>query len=276
MSRRGIDISGRAPVTADPGPLPDLAFVAIADLVIDESYQRPIDDRGWSRIERIAAGFSWSKFSPMMVAPLEDKRFAVIDGQHRAHAAALCGITHVPALIAPAPVGQQAQAFVAVNGTALPLSKVQLFRAALVVGEPWALAMNEAVRAAGLEIATANPSKNARKPWVIYSIGLIRSHVDSGHGAAVTRALAAIRGYDSVGRVGLYNDYILSPWLKAVTSFPEPVPVACLEQVLGRRDPFKVVESAQRECLGTGRSYTGEAVSIWHAMMRDVLRRGAA
>lgn len=267
MTCREISIGAEAPVSADPGPKPVLSWLALADLVIDDSYQRPIDEGGWLRIRRIAAAFHWSKFSPMMVAPLDGGRFAVIDGQHRAHAAMLCGIRTVPALIAPAAPSAQAGAFVAVNGTAAPLNRIALYRAALVAGEEWALTIQRVVRAAGLEAATSSPSGNARRPWVIYSIGTIRRFTDAGHGSVVTDALSALRDYDRVGRVALYSDYILQPWLKAVTGCPAPVTV--LSDVLERRDPFKVVEAAQREIAGSGAPYQPVAVSIWQAMIRS-------
>lgn len=67
---------------------PEIGFVPIDKLVIDDTYQRSIEKRGWANISRIANDFDWSKFSPLMVARLDDGRFAIVDGQHRAHAAA--------------------------------------------------------------------------------------------------------------------------------------------------------------------------------------------
>lgn len=276
MTHRGIDIATRKTLLGtDPGPRPLLDWLPISALVIDDSYQRPIDDRGWARIERIADTFHWSKFSPMMVADLGDGRFAVIDGQHRAHAAALCGMTHVPALVVLEAAGSKAQAhvFVAVNGTALPLSQCALFRAALGAGESWAIDLREAVAAAGCEAATYMPASGHRRPFVIYAIGTLRRFVEAGRAMTVTRGLAALKAYDTPsGRVALYDNYILKPWLEAVDGAEASVPV--LTAVLDRRDPFKVLETAQRS-VGPHQPYGREAVAIWTAMIRD-LQKGAA
>ena len=274
MTLRAITVP-TGTVAADPGPRPVLDWLPISALVIDDAYQRPIDDRGAARIERIAEAFHWSKFSPMMVADLRDGRFAVIDGQHRAHAAALCGMTHVPALVVQGAVGSKAQAhaFVAVNGTALPLSQAALFRAALGAGEAWAVALRDAVAAAGCEAATYQPASGRRRPFVIYAIGTLRRYVEAGRPMTITRGLAALKAHDTPsGRVALYDGYILKPWLAAVDEVEASIPV--LTAVLDRRDPFKVLEAAQRK-VGPHLPYGREAVAIWTAMIRD-LRKGAA
>jgi hypothetical protein len=272
VTLRRIDIGDRlAFAQSNPGARPMLDWVPIEALVIDDAYQRPIDEKGWARIGRIAAAFHWSKFSPMMVAALDGGRFAVIDGQHRAHAAALCGMTHVPALIVPEAAGPvaQAHAFVALNGTAQPLSALGLYRAALVVNEPWAVLLRDTVAAAGMEVATYSPAAGARKPWVIYCIGAVRAFTDAGHAQAVTAALSALRQYDAIGRVGLYDGFLIKPWLGFVQR--DPAPVQVLVRILERRDPYKVLEAAQR-AAGPGNHYAPEAWAIWSAMKRDIAK----
>jgi hypothetical protein len=65
-----------------------LQWLALDRLVIDDAYQRPLLPGTWKSIEKIAANFQWSRFSPVLVAPIAGGLFAVIDGQHRVHAAA--------------------------------------------------------------------------------------------------------------------------------------------------------------------------------------------
>ena len=61
-----------------PGPAPVLIWLEIKDLVIDDTYQRDIGRRGRINVNRIAERFDWSKFAPVIVAPVEGGRFAIV------------------------------------------------------------------------------------------------------------------------------------------------------------------------------------------------------
>ncbi|MEP9354897.1 ParB N-terminal domain-containing protein [Xanthobacter sp. KR7-65] len=69
---------------------------SVQKLVVDPEYQREMSRRGVSNVRRISENFDWSKFAPVIVAPVEGGRFAVVDGQHRTTAAMLRGIESVP------------------------------------------------------------------------------------------------------------------------------------------------------------------------------------
>ena len=112
---RRIDIDGMQPAELAPQPAPQMLWVEIDQLVIDDRYQRPLNAGNRSAIRRIAGAFRWSRFSPIIVAPIEGGRYALIDGQHRAHAAALCGIESIPAMVALVAPEEQAQAFIEIN-----------------------------------------------------------------------------------------------------------------------------------------------------------------
>jgi len=91
-------------------------------LVVDPAYQRPIIGRGRHNVDRIARTFSWSCFAPVVVAPVEGGKFAIIDGQHRTTAAALVGLESVPCHVVAAAREAQAAAFKAINGVTTPIS----------------------------------------------------------------------------------------------------------------------------------------------------------
>ena len=55
----------------EPGPAPNLQWIEIAQLVVDPSYQRDIGRQGRFNVKRITEGFEWSKFAPVVVAPIE-------------------------------------------------------------------------------------------------------------------------------------------------------------------------------------------------------------
>ena len=265
MAYRDILVADTISPSSDPGPAPMLQWVDIADLVIDETYQRPLLEKNWAHIRRIATGFRWSLFAPVLVAPVEGGKFAIIDGQHRAHAAALIGIAKVPAQCVLVPIAEQAKAFAGVNQVRMSVSMPAVFRAALAAQEDWALRADAAVREAGLALATSMPSSRNRKPGVIYSVNSIRRFTDKGKHAEVVAGLSALRVYDGgTGRVALYHDYVLSPWLAAVTSDAR-FAKADLVAVLCQRDPFKVLEAAGSS--GTV-SRASAAVDFFAAMIR--------
>jgi ParB-like nuclease domain len=74
-----------------PGPAPFLEWIETDKLVVDVTYQREIGRRGATNVNQIAENFDWSKFAPVIVAPVEGGQFAIVDGQHRTTAAILRG-----------------------------------------------------------------------------------------------------------------------------------------------------------------------------------------
>jgi hypothetical protein len=85
-------------------------------LVVDTEYQREIGRKGATNVMQIAEHFDWSKFAPVVVAPVEGGRFAIVDGQHRTTAAMLREIKEVPCQVVQADRAKQAAAYAAVNG----------------------------------------------------------------------------------------------------------------------------------------------------------------
>jgi len=102
-----------------PGPAPFLDWIATERLVVDTEYQREIGRRGATNVAQIAEHFDWSKFAPVIVAPVEGGRFAIVDGQHRTTAAILREIKEVPCQVVQADRAQQAAAYAAVNGNVI-------------------------------------------------------------------------------------------------------------------------------------------------------------
>lgn len=253
MTFRAIDVQGLVPASPRDQALPILQWIDVADLVIDDRYQRPLEVRNRQAIQQIADAFDWMQFSPVLVAPADGGRFAVIDGQHRVHAAQLCGIQRVPAQIVLATAqivlataAQQAQAFAGVNAKVTPMTLHQVYRAALVAGEGWAIRCRDVVEASGCTLATANPSAKDRKPRVVYCIGVVRRMiVQRGMADALGRVLSGLVAYDTSGRVALYSDFIVTPMAEAV--FGAPDLVGCdLPAFLRAHDPFRVLDRAAK------------------------------
>ena len=150
---RAISTAGFAkPEVISAGAAPILRWLPIADLLVDRSYRPPMLRKGRRNIQRIAGDFTWSCFGPVVVAPVEGGKFAIIDGLQRTTAAALIGLESVPCQIVTATQEEQAVAFRAINRTTTPVSKMALNAAALAAGETWALRLAGACARAGVEL----------------------------------------------------------------------------------------------------------------------------
>ncbi|ORE94137.1 hypothetical protein ATO13_08686 [Stappia sp. 22II-S9-Z10] len=219
---RPITIDGfKAGPEIQAGPAPMLQWIAIADLVIDDTYQRMIDGAGRRAIMRIAAAFSWARFSAVHVAPVEGGRFAVIDGQHRTHAAALCGFESVPCQVVTIAPAEQAAAFAAINGIVKPILPVDIYKAALAAGEEWAVTADRAVRDAGCQLMTYGTSAGQKKPGQVFATKTIRRSIEDHGAEATTAALRAIRQAPHHGAtVDAYNVAMLRPAINAIASRP--------------------------------------------------------
>jgi hypothetical protein len=239
---REINIDGLPRQDLREQPAPMLDWLKISSLRIDDRYQRPLAARNWKSIHQIAENFDWCAFGPILCAPVEGGFYAVIDGQHRVHAAALCGIERVPAMIVPVPPAKQALAFVNVN-SGIRVSQHQTFRAELAAQNPEAVAILEACRAAGCEALAYNPSAKTKKPRQMANIGFLRNCIRAGHAEHLTAALSAIVAYDAKGRTGLYTDYIMQPFVAAIAE-TGVLDVSTLTAALHIRDPFHTLEAA--------------------------------
>jgi hypothetical protein len=273
MSYREIEIPKRVQ-RAISEPAPVLQWLKVADLVVDERYQRPLQSSNWASIHKIAADFMWSRFSAVLVAPIEGGRYAIIDGQHRTHAAAMIGIEAVPAMIVMIHAHEQAKAFVDVNTRRVAIHPATIFKAALAAREEWAVNAVEAVQAAGCRLLTSPTALRDRKPGDIMSIALIRGAVASGKSWAVTESLKALMEFEP-NSVANFSDLILAPLVQAVSSFP-PMTHDVLVRAFKTRRPAIVVEAAYRLADLEKKPRVPEAKAMFAALIRKTLLEGAS
>lgn len=174
-----------------------LQWVRIADLVVDDGYQRPIYGAGKINVKKIAAEFRWSKFAPVVVAPIEGGRFAIIDGQHRTTAAALLGIESVPAQVIIADKTEQAAAFKSINGQVTRMHALALHHAAKTAGDPGALELDEVAEAAGVEILRYPRTVDRLEPGQTMAMGAIREGLRAYGRETVITALTCVTETDN-------------------------------------------------------------------------------
>jgi ParB-like nuclease domain len=150
---RAISTEGfEKPAAIAPGPEPTLRWIPIADLCIDPHYQGLITGLRRGDVQRIAQTFSWSCFTPVVVAPFEAGKFAIIDGQRRTTAAALLGLQSVPCLIVGADREQQALAFRTINRGIGSPSRMARHAAAVAASDAHAVGLADVCIRAGVEL----------------------------------------------------------------------------------------------------------------------------
>ncbi len=219
---RTIDGSFACPASPpDPGSPPMLQWIEIALLRVDPRYQRDLRPDNVRAIGRIAEGFDWSKFSTVHVAPIEGGLYAIIDGQHRTHAAAAIGAEKVPCQVTHMNLRQQASAFAAINGLAMQVTPIQVFRAALAAEEAWAVEVRKVCEDAGCVAMTYNISQRYKKAGEIHAIGYLRKLIGSRGAGTATKALGILRRAEGVGdTIEAYAYGRFRPILEALASRP--------------------------------------------------------
>jgi hypothetical protein len=202
-----------------PGPAPSLQWTDVELLVVDTEYQREIGRRGANNVAQIAEHFDWSKFAPVIVAPVEGGLFAIVDGQHRTTAAMLRGIEKVPCQLVQADRARQAAAYAAVNGNITKTTAQQLYHAKLAANDPDALATAEICAAAGVEVIRRNIPQSKMKVGQTQAIGaLTRCHARYGRDTLIT-ALQCIT-QTSDGNAGFVRSTIIEALCEVLHDTP--------------------------------------------------------
>lgn len=189
-----------------PGAAPMLQWLKVADLVVDASYQREINNR--RNVRRIAEAFDWSAFAPVIVAPVEGGKFAVIDGQHRSTAAALVGIESVPCMVVIADKARQAMAFAAINGTVTAVKPAHLFYAAVAAGEASAVELARCLSIAGVRILKGGTPGSEQKPGETHACRALEKALKLYGSETLITALQCVT-QTGEGNAGLLNEMVI-------------------------------------------------------------------
>lgn len=157
----------------DFGAAPQLQWLKISDLVVDTGYQRELGSTGTRNIIRIASEFDWSKFAPVIVAPIEGGQYAIVDGQHRTTAAALRGISKVPCQVIVADRKRQAAAFAAINANITEMTAMQVHAAKIAAGDADAMRLKKLCDQAGVIILRYPVQAKNQKVGETMSVGML-------------------------------------------------------------------------------------------------------
>jgi hypothetical protein len=152
------------PNPAPPDPPGELAWLDVGDLYIDKRYQRPVGPRGEKNIRQVIENFSWSLFSPLVVARRSKGRYAVIDGQHRSLAALTHGgIKQCPCYIINGDPADEAKAFSVINGAVTAILPGQIWHARVIAGDQDSLTLHRLLEELGITVLRSNKQATQMK-----------------------------------------------------------------------------------------------------------------
>lgn len=177
---------------ANAGKRPTLAEIPITQLRVETDYQREIMRRGLRNIRSTVADFRWSRFTPLIVAPLgEDGNgaplFAVIDGQHRATALASLGVASAPCIVHALSQQARADAYSAINTAVTAMTPQARFFAMVGAGDETAVAVKAVCDELGIEPMKYGASSEFLKARQCVAVGALHAAC-ARHGADILRA----------------------------------------------------------------------------------------
>lgn len=194
-------------VPAEVGRRPEIAWLPLASLRINDAYQRSLSDRSMRSIRKMIAGWDWARVKALSVMPIGDGLYEVIDGQHTAHAAASHGgIDELPCLIAAAAsLEARAGAFVGINRDRVAMTPLQIFWADVAAGDEDALDAVRGVELAGGRILRHSPGTDRFEIGDIMSAEGVKRLARRGGVAYVRRVV----GVGVAGKLGPIKDAFL-------------------------------------------------------------------
>jgi Family of unknown function (DUF6551) len=253
-----------------PGPAPFLEWIEIEKLVIDSTYQREIGRRGTLNVHQIAENFDWSKFAPVIVAPIEGGQFAIVDGQHRTTAAILRSQKKVPCQVVQADRAKQAAAYAAVNGNVTKTTAQQLYHAKVEGRDPQALILADVCAAAGVEIIRRNFVQSQIKAGQTQAVGaLSRCLTEYGRDTLITALQCITQTAD--GNAGFVRATIIEALCQALHDAPAWRDAG--EALLRTMDKFKFADAWDQISLGRDQIFPSTAKKTMADALRKFLKR---
>lgn len=273
-----FEIEAQGLPKVDVGAAPMLKWLKIGELVVDPSYQRDVFGTGRKNILRIAREFDWSKFSTVIVAPVEGGLFAVVDGQHRTTAAALRGIQKVPCQVIVADRAKQAAAFAAINAVVTAMSAMQIHAAKVAAGDPTAVALNKACARAGVVICRYPIPANKMKVGETLAAGTLYRLLDRYGDEVLSAALACITKTGD-GHPGLLSYFLIDAFCVVLEAEPDWHSSSGLPMTLkaiNSMDLAKTLAKAKSDAEGSRSGTVSALVDVIGAHLDDKLSARAA
>lgn len=183
------------------GKMPSIEWVHTAELTVDQSYQRSVDNEASRRlITSIAANFDWRLCAPLVVSRRQDGSKVIIDGQHRWAAAVRRGdLLQLPCcLFTYDNPEDEARMFIVANRARKPMNRLDDFHAALAAADEDAVEIHRLVTDAGLRMARNTSSTAWKAGEVAFTSAIafaLRRHGPAIVSAALTSIAEAYEGH---------------------------------------------------------------------------------
>lgn len=175
------------------GEKPEMAWVDINKLDVDNSYQRNTNGyRSKENIKKIVSNFCWEEFTPITVVKTEKGTYNIIDGQHRYKAAVALGdIKELPCwIINKTSVKKQADTFIGINKNRVSTNPYDLYKAQIATENPDAIMIDNFCNKAGIIIPFDG---YCSKPCMTLAISTIRKHLKAHNDGYLLEAIKNIR-----------------------------------------------------------------------------------
>jgi ParB-like nuclease domain len=253
-----------------PGPAPILEWIKIDHLVVDTDYQREIGRRGAINVNQIAEHFDWSKFAPVVIAPVEGGLFAIVDGQHRTTAAMLRKIERVPCQIVQADRAQQAAAYAAVNGNITKTTAQQLYHAKLAANDPDALEISKICSSADVEVIRRNiPQSKLKVGQTQAIVSITRCAKLYGRDTLITALQCITQTAD--GNAGFVKATIIEALCQALHDVPAWRDAG--DTLLRVMDKFRFPDAWDQIAAGRDKMFPGTTCKMMADKIRKFLSR---
>lgn len=280
MSFRALEISGFAKqgltFSSQPGEKPKLEWVSIDKLVVDDTYQREVSRQGITNARKIANEFKWSHMEPIVVAPVPNGRFAIINGQHRALGAKLRGIKEIPCAVVKADQAEQAAAFAAINGNVTAITPLQLFHSGLAAKLPEHLAVKKVCDAAGVRVRRAVVGIKDMKAGDTLAAGSLLQCYRQYGPQALQLALECITRTGG-GNLGLVRHQIVKAICAAVKEFPNSLRMRDrVIKVVGEYDVAEIWNAARAEYVDGNGSVVELLTQAFRVIVKEATQKGKA
>jgi hypothetical protein len=221
------------------GQKPELRWIKLTQLYIPTEYQRSVrSDASAKNINYIKNHFNWADCGALIVCPLphaNPPQYAVIDGQHRFRAAeSHGGIDELPCVvIGGRGASEQARNFVTINSKRVKLHPLQEYQAAVVAGEPDAVALQAILDKCGVTMAAQALNIRETHPRCTLAVGTLLKMIQDYSEKQITWVLTVIpEAYgDKTGMLRANLIRVLAQFRKANPDADRAAMVAALRRL---------------------------------------------
>lgn len=243
-----------APIVGESGRI---TWLPLDLLIVDDRFQRPVREAGRVAIRRIAAEFSWQRFTPLIVARVTEGealgKYAIVDGQHRAAAAKARGdLAELPCWLIAADLAEQAKAFMAIN-SGVKVSALAVWHASHAAHDPDALHLFDVANKAGVEIARYPVAADRRPANMAMNPDEIMRLLKVLGDAPVKRALRLLRLAGEAVDAPLIGRALMRPLAQLCASQVDLFEDTHAVHVLSEIEPASFDASASSAARSSGR-----------------------